>query len=480
MRPQPRLWLTLLAIVAVLGVVGALVLSRPADRVPAGLVEAAAGVGDPYLPNDGGAGYDAIHYDVQVTWDAKEKTLRGTATLTLKATQAFDIFHVDLRLAARTATVNGVAAQLSQADDDIRILVPRTDPNEVAVARGADLSVEITYEGAPGDVHQLRRSPAFYRAGDEIMIAGEPNSAPWWFPSNDTPRDPATYRLTVDVPKGTEAISVGRLIEHRAKAGAPDRERWVWQTEEPTVTYATFLAIGQFEVSQGETDGRPYVYAVSKRLPESKQREAMNWLRETPAGIKKLEQFLGPYPVNVMGGIVPSVDLFWGGLECLGRPVYNQVMVGSPMLLQHELAHMWTGDMVTLSEWNDIYNNEALASYGEWLTNPESTPQAEFAHNYSSPEGNFWAPSLSDPGEDAMFERVYDRGPASVHALRTRMGDAAFLPFLKSWSQQRGPRTLEEFRRQADDATPEDLTGFFAAWLDGTDKPAATKENGIP
>ena len=91
----------------------------------------------------------------------------------------------------------------------------------------------------------------------------------------------------------------------------------------------------------------------------------------------------------------------------------------------------------------------------------------------------FWAPSLSNPGADHLFERVYDRGPTAVQAVRVRMGDEAFFSMLKAWAQQSGSRSLEQFRQHADAATPEDLTGFFTAWLDGTTRPEATKDNGV-
>ena len=81
---------------------------------------------------------------------------------------------------------------------------------------------------------------------------------------------------------------------------------------------------------------------------------------------------------------------------------------------------------------------------------------------------------------DRLFERVYDRGPLVVHALRTRMGDTAFFAFIRTWAQQSGPRSLEDFRRAADDATAEDLIDFFAEWLDQTDRPEPTAANGVP
>ena len=124
----------------------------------------------------------------------------------------------------------------------------------------------------------------------------------------------------------------------------------------------------------------------------------------------------------------------------------------------------------------------SLTTYAEWLVSSRSSPAQRFQRTYAATadSAEFWAPALSDPGVDGLFERVYDRGPLVVHALRNRLGDDAFFALFRSWAQQRGPRSLEEFRRAADDATTSDLTTFFAEWLDQTDRPAATVENGVP
>ena len=109
-----------------------------------------------------------------------------------------------------------------------------------------------------------------------------------------------------------------------------------------------------FVIPQGTAQGRPFAYAVSERLPKADQNAALAWLRGTPAAVEKLERYLGPYPFSGIGGFVADVRFYWGGLEVAMRPVYNKRGVGSESLLFHELAHMWLGDTVTLTEWNEI------------------------------------------------------------------------------------------------------------------------------
>ena len=479
-----RFWLILTVVV----VATVIALATLGDRLVAGApavapepVRAASGLGDPYLPEAGGAGYDVQHYEVRVNAAGLGNELRGTTTVSAVASQDLDEFHLDLHLRVHSVTVNGGPATFTQHGDDLAITAARQRQAKPAITAGQSFTVTLGYEGDPGAA-KLRGAPAYYRAGSEFVIAGEPGSASLWYAVNDHPRDAATMDLIVTVPRGRQAIGAGRLIEHGADPDVADADRWQWRVDAPTVSYATFLAVGDYRIEQGTADGRPLVYAVSTRLSASAQNDALRWLRQTPAAVRKLEAHLGPYPFSGIGGFVPGMNLYWGGLETAMNPVYHRQLIGRETLLNHELAHMWFGDTVTLAEWNDLFNNESLTSYAEWLVTSGSNPAEHFDSNYRgrASEADYWGPALSDPGLRELFVRVYDRGPTVVHALRTRMGDSTFFPFFRAWAQQRGPRSLEDFRRAADDATPEDLTGFFAEWLDQTDRPEPTEANGVP
>ena len=246
------------------------------------------------------------------------------------------------------------------------------------------------------------------------------------------------------------------------------------------------LAVGQYDletvpmvVGGVQTEA---VYAVSERNAEPQR--ALAWLKRSQAAVTTLEARLGPYPLTSLGGIVPGVDTWWGGMETLGRPVYNPRLVGQDGVLYHELAHMWLGDTVTLDRWQDIFLNEALASYTEWLATADAagtTPQAYFDELYrrSDRVGGFWDQVLSDPGTRGLFTRVYDRGPMAVHALRVRMGDEAFFQFFKDWADRAGPHSLVQGRHAAQEASPVDVRPLLAAWLDGSDKVPASPEFGF-
>jgi len=469
-------WLgSLVALLTGLILVIALIVTR--TFAPAG-----AGVGDPYYPDAGGSGYDALSYIVDVTYDPDTGVLSGSTWVSLRTTQPLDVVHLDLMLGVSEVDVGGSKAGFSQRGSDLAVQLA-TVVGLPTNRAGALLNVRVTYSGRPADVNFAGDNPV-YTGGAELLICGEPASASAWFPSNDHPSDPATYDITVGVPTGVEAISVGTLLSHGADPAHPGEDSWHWRTDTPAPTYATMLAVGQYDVETVPVllDGveRTAVYAVSESLTARTQ--AMAWLKKSGPAVTALERHLGRYPLDVLGGLVPGLGTDWGGMETLGRPVYHPNVVGRDNVLFHELAHQWLGDTVTLRQWHDIFINEAMASYLEWMSVAEEggpTPQQNFDHLYAASPDSFWNLRLSDPGVRGLFTRVYDRGPMVVHALRVRMGEDAFSRFLADWAGQTGPRSLDDWRNAAEKASPVDVRPLLAAWLDGTSKVPSTTENGF-
>jgi aminopeptidase N len=405
--------------------------------------------------------------------------------VSLRASQPLDVIHLDLLLPVTGVTVGGATTPFTQHGSDVAVSLA-TVVGLPATRAGAVIDLRVAYSGRPKDLDFGGESPVYATDG-ELLICGEPESASAWFASNDHPSDPAVYDISVSVPSGEEGISVGSLIDHGVDPSRPGHDLWHWRTDTPAPTYATMLAVGQYDVETVPVvlDGvqTQAVYAVSElnRDPQA----ALSWLEHSQAAVTRLESRLGPYPVTSLGGIVPGIEPWWGGMETLGRPVYHPNLVGRDYVIYHELAHMWVGDTVTLGRWQDIFINEALASYSEWLATADAagtTPQAYFDENYTKSDriNGFWSQKLSEPGKRDLFTRVYDRGPMVVQALRVRMGDEAFFRFFREWADQTGPHSLAQWREAAQKASPVDVKPLLAAWLDGFEKVPAIPELGFP
>src|SRR3954449_7889267 len=106
----------------VLALVGASLALAPAAHAAPG----ASGVGDPYFPLEGNGGYDAIHYDVKLSYDPATDRLDGVVTMAAKAEQDLSSFNMDLsQLDVSDVEVNGRDAQFVRDGQELRI-TPRS------------------------------------------------------------------------------------------------------------------------------------------------------------------------------------------------------------------------------------------------------------------------------------------------------------------------------------------------------------------
>lgn len=455
----------------------------PTTAAEPGPVDGAAGIGDPYFPKDGNGGYDVEHYDVHVErYDLRTTELSGWTEITARATQHLASFHLDLMLDVDAVTVNGVpAAAFGKADKaghelEVR---PRTP-----LPPGAEFTVRVDYRGVPAELSYRGRRPWLF-SEVETMATNEPHIAPWWFPANDHPRDKATFTVTVSVPSGNEAISNGHLL------GSSDDgtwSTWRWSMDRPMAPYLAFFAAGDFRVRRGESDGLPYVNAVSRQLSAGQQDKAMRLMRRHPAVTGWFEGLLGPYPFGVTGGVTTS--LFSGfALENQSRPTYPYLGNGGygRSIVVHEVAHQWFGNLVSVHRWRDIWLNEGLATWSEWRydeAHDGTRAQRRLLNRWSGyPRGDrFWRLPIGDPGPRQLFAfPVYERGAMATQALRHRIGNWDFTEVLRRWVADRADGTgrVGQFRRLAEEVSGVQLGGFFKAWLHTPERPRRTRANGL-
>ncbi|GAB3680204.1 M1 family metallopeptidase [Angustibacter aerolatus] len=440
-----------------------------------------AGIGDPYYPTYGNGGYDVTNYDVRVGYTPRTDRLTGRTTVTATATQKLRSFHLDLALKVSSVTVDGVRAKVAHTGRELVVTPRRT------VAKGHVMHVVVTYAGTPSTVSVRGLSP-WVRTKDGAVAVGEPEIAAWWFPSNDHPRDKATYSIRVTVPKGVEALSNGKKVSTKTASG---RTTWHWRESRPMASYLAFFAAGQFDVTTREAaGGLPAMVTAVASDGGAAGRYAKADLKQTPAVLTWLSKQWGRYPFDAIGGVAPAAS-FGFALENQTRPVYTRDFwsEGSNIyVIVHEQAHQWFGDSVSVDRWRDIWLNEGFASFSEWLYSEQhgdGTAQQIFDATYAvHPSSDpFWRLAVGDPGKGHEFDAaVYDRGAMTLQALRNRIGDKAFTTVMRTWAKDRryGNGRVSQFKALAEQVSHQQLDAFFDVWLMQTTKPAVTVANGFP
>jgi aminopeptidase N len=439
-----------------------------------GAVAGSAGIGDPYFPQDGNGGIDVQKYAVhdRYLFDGR---LSGWTRLTLRTTERLSSFDLDFLLPVSSVRLSTGPATFSRPDrHELRIRPSRP------IAAGTTLRVKVRYAGRPGR-HSYAGESNWQATRHEAEAVNEPHMAPWWFPSNDHPRDKARLDLHLTVPSTRQVIAGGRLLGVR-RVG--DRTTYHWGGGGPMATYLAFFVAGDFNVRRGRSHGLRYEIAVSRRLSRPMRRAAMRGLRQTPAIVAWLRGQLGRYPFGRTGGVVTALDPGFS-LENQTRPVYPLGV--SRLLMVHELAHQWFGDSVSVRRWRDVWLNEGFATYFEhrWTEgNGGQTTSRWLRSTYDAtpPTSSFWDLVVADPGPAHLFDwPVYERGAMTLAALRNRIGGDRFARLLRRWASLHRHRhgTTHAFEALAARMSGRDLTGFFDAWLHTPGRPDATVANGL-
>ncbi|RLV10285.1 peptidase [Streptomyces griseocarneus] len=433
----------------------------------------APGVGDSYYPYSGNGGYHVSHYDLRLKYQPTTDKLEGTATLLATTTQDLSRFNLDFLLDVSEVLVDGKKATFAKSGvHELEITPSATLP------KGKDVTVVVRYSGTPSQA-KVDGFSSWNRTPDGAVVAQEPDSAIWWFPSNDHPTDKATYDISVAVPDGYQTVSNGILASQTSKLGWT---RYNWRSTKPQAPYLTTLAVGKFDITTGTTaNGLPVLNAYSKDLGDNAASVRASVERSSEV-IDWESTLFGPYPFTAVGGYVPNVKTGYA-LETQTRPYYSPSSFSNGAnvsLIVHELAHQWFGDSVSVKDWKNIWINEGFATYAQWLWSEkegEGTAQelADYVYNGHGADDSFWKVKPGDPGADKQFDRaVYDRGAVTLQALRNEVGDKTFFTILKQWTAENkyGNASVQDFVAFAEKVSGKPLAKLFDTWLFQTAKPA--------
>lgn len=427
----------------------------------------APGIGDSYYPDLGNSGYDALHYTLDLEWDADSNNIAGTVTVEAQAVQNLSAFNLDfLGFEISEVKVNDISAEFDREGRELIIT-----PSEL-LKKGIEFTVAVTYSGIPGEDVPGREKERTFAQGwtrydKGVFVASEPSGAAMWYPVNDHPLDKATYTFEITVPEPYVVAANGQLQQEQDNG---DTVTYIWEAADAMASYLATVNIAEFIVLKDEgPGGLPIRNYVPPRLLEA-------FIRvhgRTPEMIEFFSEIFGPYPFEAYGVVVTDADLGFA-LETQTLSLFGRRT--SETVVAHELAHQWFGNSVSLTAWQDIWLNEGFATYASFLWAEKQfgrrTLDSQMTDLYlqiADPAfiaGEF-SPPASPPPDRLFNGGVYLRGAWALHALRLRVGDEKFFGILRTYYDRfkYGNVTTAEFIAVAEEISGEDLADFFQGWL---------------
>lgn len=379
------------------------------------------------------------HADLDLDVRFDRKILEGTATLSLERLAPAAALRLDTRGLDVRSVETGSGDGWSPARHELGAADPILGaPLTVALGAGAD-RVRVAYATHPGasGLQWLEPQQTAGKAHPFLFSQSQAIHARSWIPIQDTPQVRLTYAATIRTPP--------ELVAVMSAAGNPTGERGgVYRFAMPQRIPAYLLAIAAGDIAFAPLGARAGVYAE----PSVVARAAAEFA-DTEKMMEAAERLYGPYRWDRYDILVLPPSFPFGGME---NPrltfVTPTVLAGDKSLVSliaHELAHSWSGNLVTNATWSDFWLNEGFTTYIE----------RRLVEEVYGPELAGMEAVLGRQDLEEEIKRLEDRDEILHIDLSGRDPDdgATRLPyekgslFLRSLEELFGRRTFDEFLR---------------------------------
>jgi aminopeptidase N len=383
------------------------------------------------------------HYELTLVPDAQALAFKGTEKITGDAATGGRQVVVNAKgLSFDTVRLDGQPAATVALDEKLE----RATITFTSAYTPGPHTLEIEYHG-PITQETLGFFAMDYDtpAGKRRTLATnfEPAAARALLPCWDEPALKATFALSVIVPADQIAVSNMPVAATTAMDGGMQRVRFA---ETPRMsTYLLFLGIGDFERIHREVDGVE-VGAVFKRGDAAKAAFALD---EASALLHYYNGYFGvPFPLPKLDLIAAPGEIAGGSMENWGAIFFSQdhLLFDTAastererqwvfLVVSHEMAHQWFGDLVTMAWWDNLWLNEGFARWMQthaadalhpsWSTGLQAAKIFENGKRTDAQVSTHpvLQPVLSAEQAVQSFDQItYDKGAAVITMLEAYVG----------------------------------------------------------
>ena len=381
------------------------------------------------------------HLDLDLAVDFPTKSLWGTATWKLKridpqAPLVMDVREIDIASVKSTKTGQTLDTYMSPHNaifgSKLEIKLPADVDSITIVYRTRPEASGLQWVGPEGTAGG--KEPFLYSQSQAIHARS-------WVPCQDSPGVRFTYSAKIKVDPKHRAIM--SALSEEARSGSASGV-YQFRQERPIPSYLLALAVGRLQFR--EIGPRSGVYAE----PETIDLAAREF-EDTEAMIKAVENRYGPYEWGRYDLLVLPPSFPFGGME---NPVVTfatpTVLPGDKSLVSlvaHELAHSWSGNLVTNATWNDFWLNEGFTTYveGRIMEDLYGAERGDVERRLGYEELMAGLKEVPQPDQrlspdfdgrdpdDGVTRIPYEKGRLLLYQLEKRLGRETFDTFLKGW-----------------------------------------------
>ena len=426
-----------------------------------------------------------------------EELFSGTTTLDFEADRPLDVLWLNatgLTPGALTLTAQGqpIEARAEVAGENFLAVRPArpipAGPARLTLAYTGPLSRKNT-----GGLFQLKEGGLDY-----AFTHFEPLDARRAFPAFDEPQHKVPVTLTLHVKKDHLAFANTPQV---SEADEPQGMKVVrFAPSQPLPTYLVAFAVGPFDFTEAGRFGSKKT-PVRIIFPKGRAKDAAWAVASTGPILEQLEKYFGrPYAYEKLDQI--AVPMFGGAMENPGLVTYGQQLIlakpkeetpghqrAFASVCAHELAHQWFGDLVTMAWWDDLWLNEAFATWMAAKVMVAWKPQWRFdvgqvqnragalnADGYASARRVRQPIETNDDVANAFDGITYGKGASVIATFERWVGPDVFQKGVQRYleAHAHGNATAKDFLDAQSQAAGKDVAGPMSTFLEQAGAPRVT------
>ncbi len=341
-------------------------------------------------------------YDIQLKPDLENFTFEGVETITLSILKATKILTLHCKeIEIETARIDEVFAKISydEKSETATFVFPKNLEASLPLGSEASKLIKLTifFKGILNDKMRGFYRSRYMSSGKECYMATtqfEATDARRAFPCFDEPTQKSIFCVSLIVPRGKTAISNTlpvSVLEHES-----GYEIIKFSPTPKMSTYLLAFIVGDFEYVESKTKNGVQVRVFTTPGKKHQAKFALE------CAVKTLEfydeYFDIPYPLPILD-MIAIPDFTSGAMENWGAITYREsaLLVDEDhsslvnkqwvaLVIAHEIAHQWFGNLVTMEWWTHLWLNEGFASYIEYLAVDKLFPKWDIWTQFSTNE----------------------------------------------------------------------------------------------